>query len=533
MRRASVYALVLVGATVGLAALVSAPLVADTAAATESSLRIDGGTVDANVTFELTSDERLNYWEVGVELPDGATVDRIEDSLGEVRGYEVRDGVLEFRTNTGAGRRSETVTVEYTVGNGTVERYAGGDLRVVEVGFVGFDGGTVDGRTRATVTAEGTVFSASPEAGFEREVDEDAATYVGDGAATVRVAIGDDDSVGEHRNYAVFGDANLSVADETYGVVPAAFGFEAEVHRHPVVVLGDRRYNRTAEAWSRAQYRSGGVILLRRSATGDADVLLHETAHAYNAEALAWGEATVGWFEEGTAGYVEFLADRKRGETRRALFAGDRIRDGERVSPRGSLDRLVSYYRGDGFMGAWNPAEADEDRRRFGYAFSELALRAYVKENGAEALHGTYDALLRQDAAAQTHERATRVVLNAMGDGDVLRPCAAPARAEVVGCLREVNTMDATVPAYGGEGRETYAFDPSIAADDGERGTSNGTEGDGGAGVGSNEGQESGEATDEGREGGGEGDGDDGGILSSLADLLSRLVEAVRGFFAS
>jgi hypothetical protein len=483
------------------------PVAVNSAEATENRVHVEGGTVEGEVSFELTSDEPLNYWDVGVEVPDGARVEGIEDSLGTVEDYAVEGETLEFRTNTGVARRSETVTVEYVVDDATVETYADGDLRVVEVGIVGFGSGTADGETTARITAEDAVFSASPDASFEVDVTGEEAVYTGEGATTVRVTVGDSKE-GGYDNYAVFGDANLSEADNTYEVVPAAFGFEAPAHRHPVVVVSDTRYDEIAEGWSEAQYRPGGVILLRESASDDVGTVLHETAHGYNAEALAWSDATVGWFEEGTSRYIEFLADRRRGETRRALFVGDRIRDGEGVGPRGSFEELLGYYASDGFIRTWKPSDGDGNRR-FGYAFSELIIRAYVEENGAGSLRETYDGL-RGTESRTASEAATSVVLDSMdADTDVLRPCASSSRDEVLGCLRRINRMDATIPPYDGVEGATYPFEESAVPE-----TDNETDGNDGV-----DGSEDSSDREEERN----------GIVSALRELIQGIIEFLRG----
>ncbi|MCX2819035.1 hypothetical protein EGH25_06680 [Haladaptatus sp. F3-133] len=491
----------------------TATVAVDAVWATENRIRIDGGTVEAEVSLELTSDEPINYWRAEVGLPDGARVESVTDGLGEIDGYETGGGTLGFTTNTGVARRTETVTVEYVVENATVRRYADGRLRTVDVGFVGFGNGNAQ-ETTARVTAEETVLSTSYADGFDVDVTGDGAVYDGEGASTVRVAVG---GYGGYENYAVYGDADLSEADRLYGMLPGVFGFESTAYRHPVVVLNGTRYDDVAEGWSDAQHRTGGVTLLRGSAPDHTSSVLHETAHAYNAEALAWTDATVGWFEEGTARYVEFLADRRRGETRRALFAGDRIRNGSRVAPVSSVDALLDYYEDGGFMRVWNPVH-DSENRRFGYGFSELVVRSYVEENGATALRRTYDHLLSTEGDAATAETASGVILDAMGDDpDILRPCEAPSRNATIDCLRGVNRMSATVPGYEGATRETYAFGTSNLVEDGDgtaetgSGTANRTPGDGDS--------REGEA--------------DGGVLSAVRQLLAGIADFLRGLFAS
>ncbi|MGK2230683.1 MAG: hypothetical protein ACI9QA_000842, partial [Methanobacteriota archaeon] len=91
----------------------TATVAVDAVWATENRIRIDGGTVEAEVSLELTSDEPINYWRAEVGLPDGARVESVTDGLGEIDGYETGGGTLGFTTNTGVARRTETVTVEY------------------------------------------------------------------------------------------------------------------------------------------------------------------------------------------------------------------------------------------------------------------------------------------------------------------------------------------------------------------------------------------------------------------------------------
>jgi hypothetical protein len=487
----------------------TATVAVDPVSATENRIDIDDGTVEAEVSFELTSEEPINYWGVSLGLPDGARVESVEDGIGGIEGYEVSDGSLDFRTNTGAARESETVTVEYVVENATVGTYADGRLRVVEISLVGFGSRTANAGTTARVTADGTVLSSSYSDGFDLDVTGDAALYDGEGSTTVRVAVGDG---GDYDNYAVFGDADLTEADRLHGTVPAAFGFEAAAYKHPVVVLNDTRYDGIADGWSDAQHRPSGVILLRGSAPDYTATVLHETAHAYNAKALAWSDETVAWFEEGTARYVEFLADRRRGEKRRALFAGDRLRDGSRIAPVSSVGALLDYYEGDGSIRDWNPVE-DTRNRRFGYALSELVVRSYVEENGAVALRTTYDRLLSTETGANTAEGATDTVLGAMDDDpDALRPCEDPSRNATVDCLRGVNRMDAILPGYDGTGDETYPFDTSTVPEDDED-----------------------RRTDETNRTGRDEDGDGGGngILHALQRILAGIAEFLRGLFGS
>jgi hypothetical protein len=434
-----------------------------------TSARISDGSVEAETTFDLrASDGDLNYWTIRFTLPEGARVVSVEDTFGKIEDYEVDGDKLKFETNPGEARESETVRIDYVVEDAIVAKY--GNLKIVEVGFVGYNE-AIDRSTSTRITADDKILSASHPAGFSSTVTKRGVVYEGDdgeGSATARVAVGDGK---EYDRYALFGDQNvdLSEADSLYSIVPRAFGFEASVYKHPVVVLSDEEYNETVNKWSEGQYRSGGVILLRSSADDVTETMLHETVHAYNSEALSWSDPTVGWFEEGTSEYVEFLADRIRGETRLSLFVGNRTRDGERVGPRRTIEELRRYYDGTEFMRSWEPSDTDNNRKRFGYTFSELIVRSYVNENGATALHETYDNLREVNRRATTPQEATGAVLNAMDtEAGVLRPCMAESRSETIDCLRRINTMEATVPAYDGIEAETYTYGGSVATEDEE-----------------------------------------------------------------
>jgi hypothetical protein len=432
--------------------------IAGTAAGTESDVHIENSSVETEMSLELhAGDEKLNYWRASVELPEGASIVSVEDSLGEIDEYEVSDGVLTFKTNTGRARETETVTVDYVVDNAVIEEFGG--LRLVEIPLVSFSREKEE--TRVRVTADDEILSTSPAHGFNTELTAEEAVYVGEGGGAVRIVVGEPDK--EYGRYAVFGGSNLSEAEELYGVVPAAFGFGPPVNRHPVVFLGDDRYEEAAgEGWSSGHHRTGGVIMVRRSTEDVTETVLHETTHAYNDYALSWTDENVGWFEEGTAGYVEFLADRKNGEVRPELFGDVRYReeDGQYrvVSPRGDIVDLIEYYEGEEFMPTWDPSEGDDDRRRFGYAFSELVVREYVAEKGPDALRETYDELTSRQEEVSSEEAATEAVLDAMGR-DGLRPCESSNRDEVEACLSRINGMEATVPAYGETDRDTFEYD--------------------------------------------------------------------------
>ncbi|MFB6077113.1 MAG: hypothetical protein ABEK12_03215, partial [Candidatus Nanohaloarchaea archaeon] len=162
--------------------------------------------------------------------------------------------------------------------------------------------------------------------------------------------------------------------------VPAAVtGFLPQVNSYPVIVYPDEEYDAKVDRWSAGQYRTGGLIFIRRSVLAkDAGpaVVLHEVMHGFNAQALRWSNARRAWFDEGTAKYVEWLINANRSIPQAEIF-GDpvRWREGDiryTLQPRKTPDSLWEYYRsGSDYMRTWTLFESEVDRT-FGYAFAEL-----------------------------------------------------------------------------------------------------------------------------------------------------------------
>jgi len=101
---------------------------------TEHDVRIDGETAEITTTVQLHSPnpgEKVNFWDVSVGVTEGAEVTSIEDTHGAIKDYRVREDELTFETNTGLGRETETVEIEYVVEGILVNKISG--LRTAEV----------------------------------------------------------------------------------------------------------------------------------------------------------------------------------------------------------------------------------------------------------------------------------------------------------------------------------------------------------------------------------------------------------------
>jgi len=116
-----------------------------------------------------------------------------------------------------------------------------------------------------------------------------------------------------------------------------------------------------------------------------AAVILHEATHAFNAQVLKWNESNSAWFDEGMAKLVEDHIYELRGTKKSNLFLDDvNWIQGNMIyirPPRGSITELKNYIETrDNYMENWSTALASPDMREFGYAFSELWTKEFVKE---------------------------------------------------------------------------------------------------------------------------------------------------------
>ncbi len=443
-------------------------------AITTYNITVDGDTAYMNVTFELYSSlgedgepRKINYWETTWSTPPNTEIRSISDSQGELTEYSFNGETLRFKTNSGPRRSKEVINLQLAVNDVIEERYNGLDLvRLRLSGFPDRRDDVPDEQTQVTVETTNRLLSESHSYGFNHTLDRHSATYKGDGPLNLHLALGDGDA--EYDNYVLFGEGNLTGADELYWLVPAITGMgvtapRPAMNKHPVIVLPDEQYDENVDTWSSGQYRTGGLIFLRASTAENEDlpaILLHEVMHAYNEHALEWTNEGLGWFDEGTAKYVEYLVKHEKNLRYAELFGEDVTWTGPcedsagrcryTLSPRGTPDQLWNYYRQESdFMYTWTPSgSATTEERRFGYAFSELLIRNYIRNNGGDSLHPVYTDLvsMQRDPDASVMVE-TEQVLDSL-DAD-FTPCYDPdaaSRQDFESCLDTVNDMEPPVP---------------------------------------------------------------------------------------
>lgn len=429
------------------------------AAITSYDIQLDGDDARVNASFELYSDgKKINYWETSWSLPENSEVLSIKDSQGEIEDYSLDGTTLTFETNQGPRREKEVVDIQFVVHNVVAERYY--DLKLVKLQLSGFHDNrpdVPDEVTQAVVTSDERILSESHTFGFDNQLKQHTSMYSGEGPLNIQLAVSDGGEQYEH--YALFGEANLTEADNMYWLVPAITGFVSPVNKHPVIVLPDNKYDRDVDTWSAGQYRNGGLIFLRESTTKKNDmsaIVLHEVMHAFNEDAVRWAKNGLSWFDEGTAKYVEYLVKKEKNLRQPEIFgeeqtwvapcedSGGRCR--YTLPPRGTPEQLWNYYTSSSkSMYTWKPStSATAQERRFGYAYSELLIRNHVRKNDFEALYPTYETLLDREQSVTDPEEATNIVLNEMGTD--FRPCYKPRSEELRNCLDNVNSMDPAVP---------------------------------------------------------------------------------------
>ncbi|MDY6770159.1 MAG: hypothetical protein SVU88_04260 [Candidatus Nanohaloarchaea archaeon] len=419
---------------------------------------VDGDTADMNITVELYPENPDRRTELTTSwlLPPGTTVRGVSDSDGELS-YTTDGRQVEFTTTITPQEGKEVVTIRGTVDGVVAEEHRGLDL--VQLRLSGFRDQRPDVSeevTQVRVRTDRPVLSESHSFGFDAALGSHGANYSGEGPVNIRLAVS---GQGErYDNFVLFGPGNLSTADDLYWVPVAVTGFRPQVNRWPVVVYSDEQYDQRVDGWSSGQYRTGGLIFIRNSTLvkdeGPA-VVLHEVMHGFNADALRWTTANRAWFDEGTASYVEWLVNAKRGVRQAEIFGEEVVwREGRTrytLPPRKTPGDLLTYYRENRtFMRDWTLFDTSVDRT-FGYAYSELLIRRYVLDHGSASLRPVYSQLRslndRLDTAVESLHQSNQKILTAMETG--FRPCYTTERDALEQCLEEVHRMEAEVPPLG------------------------------------------------------------------------------------
>ncbi|MDY6770650.1 MAG: hypothetical protein SV186_01690 [Candidatus Nanohaloarchaea archaeon] len=443
------------------------------AGAVSYEISVHDDTAYVNVSFELYAPDQANYFTTNWQVGAGATVIRVRDRQGELRRVEEveqdmtgvydREGRrLEISTHSGDARQSATVEVRYRYPVNSQAWKEG--LRVVDLQLPGFPDRFEqfdEEQTYVQVNVTEPIIGLAESFGFRSSFTNRTATFQGTGPVNIRVTYSNRD--GRYEHFIMFGDANLSHADEVYPLANQVTGRAVDFRKIPVVILSDEQYTRHLDAWSAGRYRRGGLVFIRKNQVDENDfagLVMHEVMHAFNAKPLNWVQTNSSMFDEGTSKYVEFLVNEKRGHHQAEIFGQEvtwtaQCRDSERtcrytLDPRGTPEDLWNYYQqGRDFMTAWSPSEEGQIRsglslRTFGYAYAELLIRNYIRKNSPAKLHDVYDDLMAVEEPADTASAYRSTLRRVLGTG--LEPCHAPTEESVRQCLENVHSFMPNIP---------------------------------------------------------------------------------------
>ncbi|MFH8080930.1 MAG: hypothetical protein QXO84_03590 [Candidatus Aenigmatarchaeota archaeon] len=390
-----------------------------------------------NVTFDINSEQAFDVWRVTWEIPHKYDILSIKDEIGYVS-FDSKEGYVYFETNPLRSKR-RVINIQYFINDAISEEY--GQLKKVRLYLSGFEGE----KTIINVYLP-KIISGDASFGFSEYFDDNFAQFVGFGAADILLYYSF--SGREYENYVVFGPAEFKVADRMFSLVTNITGVKKPYKRFPVVVIDDNLFESKIQPWGTASHLRGGLILMKKSVANgpyNASILLHETTHGINAKVLKWNKANSTWFEEGTASFVEYLANQMLGLQQSELFGKDKTvkKDGEKIifKSKGRAEELWDYYKhGNDFMYYWTPENGE--LRDFGYAFSELVIRYAVKKNGIGKLKETYLELSKINKTVSDSIEATNILLSSLDTN--FMPCYSVDRLTFEKCLQEINEQKFT-----------------------------------------------------------------------------------------
>ncbi|MCX8178569.1 MAG: hypothetical protein N3D75_01930 [Candidatus Aenigmarchaeota archaeon] len=392
-----------------------------------------------NTTIKLKTEKKYDVFEISWEIPQYHDIIRIYDEKGDLA-YKRQGDYIVFQTNR---LRSDTrvINIEYEIKNAVSTEFY--PLKKVQLYLSGFS----NEETIVNLHAA-KIISGDASFGFSEYFDDYFAQFVGNGSADIILYYSN--SGREYENYLLFGNTEISAADNIFSIIPNITGLSKPYKRFPVVVLDDNVFSTKIQNWGSATHSRGGLILIKRSvAEGpyNASIILHETMHGFNSKVLKWNQVNPTWFEEGTSSYVEHLANQQLGLKQSELFGNNKVyKDGESrivIKSKGNKEKLWDYYKNsETFMENWNPE--NPETRDFGYAFSELVIRYSVMKNGIEKLRDAYSKLKEVESPVTDIKQSNNILLSALDTN--FMPCYSVSYENFSECLKEINGQKAEIP---------------------------------------------------------------------------------------
>ena len=389
-----------------------------------------------NSTIILRSDEKLDYWKLKLMLPKNTEIIELRDEIGRIN-YNFSDNKLEFKTNR---KKAKIRIINLTFKKDLKEEYG---FKIAELSLFGFKNDTT-----ILISPHFQYFFA-PDANVEYGEKIKAKKT---GAMYIRIIFG---GKKESKHYFTNSNLNLSLPEKYYWIPEGITGLKVPV-KFGIVSLSGDEYNITLEKWSSGTYDNGIIFIREEEDMKDKiATIMHETTHGINSFALDWDKTNISWFDEGVACYVTAVVYRMLNKTRPQIFGKDvRWRKGGTtyiLKSNLKPEDLFNYYRkGENWVSYWYPAKyKDEYRREFGYAYSELFIREYLKENGS-ALHKVYQNLLKINKSVENEIERNGIILHFLGKK--FKPCYSLNLDKIKNCTDDLNEMSFEVPIS--EGKE-------------------------------------------------------------------------------
>jgi hypothetical protein len=402
------------------------------------------GAIYINSTMVLSSEKPLDYWELSVSLPKEANVVGVYDEKGDITyNYDKNSGSLTLKTNN-LKARIRVVEIYFSIG----EWKEIGGLDFAELGLFGFENKSTYIRTK-----ENFPYFFVPNALVEYGEDEIRAKK--EGPASVRLVFGGKTT---SENFFTNADIDLDEAEKYFSIIEGVTGIKTPV-KFGIALLPEQEYSKEYMDWSAGTFN--GMILVKETKNPNDIIatIIHEATHGVNSFALSWDKTEISWFDEGVACYVTSAVYRLMGEQKPELFGEEKQwREKNTIytlSPmKGPKDLLDYYISGDGYMYLWSPqSEYDRD---FGYAFSELFIREYLKDDGAR-LHKAYRKFLEIEGPVSDPFERNSLVEEILGSR--FEPCLSKSLPEIKACSKSLNEMSFLIPKV--EGAEFRYYVPT------------------------------------------------------------------------
>ncbi len=386
----------------------------------------------------------------GFFLPQNSEVISVKDTIGKIKNFSIEGNTISIKTNSGKARLKESIELKYLVKGFRKEEFS--PLYFAEASL------PAEKNSELEIEVKGVrVLSFETSPGFRGQVKDGVLKIAGSGPIGFWFFYSDRGK--DYNHYILFNKSSysdkeleergLNEAEKLYGIIPQVIGVNLPFPKVPMLVLDEKEYSEKINSYSEGVYRTGGVIVIseREFEKNAAAVILHETTHAFNAQVMQWNESGAAWFDEGMAKFIEEYVRKLRGERKANLFNGkvSWVEGSYRytIEPRGNLNDLVKYLedRMD-FMKEWDTG--NESTREFGYAFSELYIREFVREKGIPELQKKYREMLKIKKGIKGRAEFSAKMTSLLGKE--LYPCDKQTELEIKECVDRLNEFTPGLP---------------------------------------------------------------------------------------